>query len=38
VVWDCEDREALLADYHNDNPDQKCECVIVSAQEPDVIY
>ena len=35
---DCEDREALLADYHNDNPDQKCECVIVSAQEPDVIY
>lgn len=35
---DCEDREEMLADYHNDNPDQKCDCVIVSAQEPDVVY
>ena len=35
---DCEDRESALADYHSENPDDDCECEMVSKQEPDVIY
>jgi hypothetical protein len=37
---DCEDRETTLDEYHAENPDDKCECVVkvVAKEEPNLLY
>lgn len=37
---DCEDRDDLLSDYHDENPDDQCECEdrVVGKEEPNLLY